>query len=105
MEREPQIKSDHLIFGILMVILAACFTLLSAIKPKGDSSTFSGQAYRFASYIVIQLQRVFPQPYRLLKNAEYWLTKFLEWLKHVVPSQANEDRRQRDHVMNNGSSK
>jgi hypothetical protein len=37
-----------------------------------------------------------------LKNAEFWLTKFLEWLKAVVPSQAGEDRRQREHVMNNG---
>jgi hypothetical protein len=85
-----------------MIILAACFTLLSGIIPKGDSSTFSGQSYRFASYITIQLQRVFPQHYRFLKNAEFWLTKFLEWLKAVVPSQAGEDRRQREHVMNNG---
>ena len=88
----PQIKDTHLIFGLLMVILAACFTLLSGIKSRGDSSNFAGQAYRFASFITIQLQRVFPQQYRFLKNAEHWLTQFLSWLKVVVPSQTKQDQ-------------
>lgn len=98
-ENDPQIKNDYLIFGLIMVILAACFTLLTGIKPKGDSSDFPGKAYAFSRFITGQLKRVFPQHYGLLKKGQYWIGKFSAWLGIVLPNQTDQDsynRRQSD---------
>ncbi len=95
MKTEPEVKNNHLIFGILMVIVAAAFTLLSAIVPVGDSSNFPGRAYRFAQFIMIQLQRIFPNQYGFVKQAQYWLKKLSEFLDTVVVSQSQQDYQRR----------
>jgi hypothetical protein len=96
-----EIKENHLIFGLIMVILAACFTILSGIKPNGDSSNFPGRTHRFADFITTQLERVFPHQYNILKVAQFWIDKFSAWLKDILPSKTKRDeykRREGDSV-------
>jgi hypothetical protein len=90
-----EIKENHLIFGLIMVILAACFTILSGVKPNGDSANFPGRTYRFADFIVIQLERIFPRQYTFIKTAQFWLDKFSAWLKDILPSQTKQDEYKR----------